>query len=185
MYGSKRVSRVTATTPDLLDRIGRALTAAYCARALPAFEDEPVARIGAILNSAPAETRDGLLEQMGAEDAGFAADLRRAIFTFADIPARLAPTDVPKSLRGLDSASLAAAIGGAEAAGGDVAGAAEFLLGNMSRRMADQLREEIEDRGRIRKSDAEEAMRAVVTAILAAKETGEITLITAEEDDAA
>lgn len=179
------VSRVTATTPELLDRIGRALATAYCARALPAFEDEPVTRIGAILNSAPAETRDGLLEQMGAEDADFAADLRRAIFTFADIPARLGITDVPKILRGLDAAALATALGGAGAAGGDEAAAAEFLLDNMSRRMADQLREEIEELGRVRKSDAEEAMRTVVAAILAARDAGEITLIAPEEDDTA
>lgn len=177
------VSRVTATTPALLDRIGRALAAAYCARPLPAFEDEPVARIGAILNSASAETRDGLLEQMGAEDANFAADLRRAIFTFADIPARLGPADVPKILRGLDGAALTTALGGAMAAGGPDADAAEFLLGNMSRRMADQLREEIEERGRIRKTDAEEAMRDVVAAILAARDGGEITLVTPEEEE--
>ena len=64
--------------------------------------------------------------------------------------------------------------------------AAEFLLSNMSSRMADSLREEIAERGAVKPRDAEVAMTEIVAAIRELQRAGEMALITEEaaEDDA-
>ena len=176
------VSQTSAIKPDAVRRIGEAIAAAHCQPAQSAFANPPVQRVGAILNSSLAATRDAVLEGLGSEDPGFAEQVRKAIFTFPDIPARLERVDVPKVVRAVDPADLVTALTFALAAGGADAEAAEFILTNMSQRMADNLREEIAERGRVRRADGEKAMGEVVTAIRNAVDAGEITLIVEDEE---
>ena len=94
------------------------------------------------------------------------------------IPARILPRDVPAILRGVDQADLVTALAGAAAE--DDKAAVTFLLANMSTRMADNLREEIGERGKVKLSETEEAMTQIVGAIRALVDEGTISLI--EED---
>jgi len=55
------------------------------------------------------------------------------------------------------------------------------MLANMSQRMAENLREEIKERGRVKRAEAEAAMARIVTAIRERADEGEITLIVADE----
>ncbi|PVA08024.1 FliG C-terminal domain-containing protein [Thalassorhabdomicrobium marinisediminis] len=178
------MSRTTTIRADAIARIGTGLAQQYCGAALPAFAETAESRIGAILNSSPASTRDQVLEGLMAEDRSFGEGVRKAIFTFADIPARLAALDVPKILRDIDQADLVRALGAAAGTDGPLAAAADHLLDNMSTRMADNLREEMGEVGTIKQSEAEAAQTAVVSAIRAAVDAGTITLIV-EEDEAA
>lgn len=171
------MSKTTNIKPDAIARIGAGLAQHYCGASLPAFTDSAESRIGAILNSSPAATRDQVLEGLISEDPTFGEGVRKAIFTFADIPARLAIPDVPKVLRDIDPADLVSALASATESGGPLAVAAEHLLGNMSTRMADNLREEMGEAGAIKQADGENAQTAVVTAIRAAADDGTITLI--------
>jgi flagellar motor switch protein FliG len=115
-----------------------------------------------------------------AEDADFAAEVRRAIFTFVHIPSRVAGRDAPKITRVVDQATLVTAF---TAAIGTPAleAASEFLLANISQRLAQGLREEMATRGKIREKDAEDAMTAIITAIRSLEAAGEITLVQAED----
>lgn len=177
------VSRTAAVLPDAVDRIGRALSQQYCGGTAPAFVQPPSQRVGAILNSSGAQTRDQVLEGLGSEDPDFADSVRKAIFTFLDIPARLAAPDIPKILRDVPGGDLVTALAAAEAAGGPAAAVAEFLLGNMSQRMAGNLREEMAETGKIKSSEGEAAQAVIVTAIRAAADGGQITLIAPEDDE--
>jgi flagellar motor switch protein FliG len=116
------------------------------------------------------------------QDPTFGESVRKAIFTFADIPARLAIADVPKVLRDIDQTDLVRALASATEMGGLLALAVAHLLDNMSTRMADNLREEMSEAGKIKQSDAEAAQTAVVTAIRAAADAGTITLNLDGED---
>ncbi|PRX29757.1 flagellar motor switch protein FliG [Meinhardsimonia xiamenensis] len=176
---SLAVSRTTAVRPETVQRIGQAILERLEAEPPSAFTAEPVKRLGAILNVSPAATRNRVLEEIEAEDANFAEGVRRAIFTFVNIPARIDPRDVPKITRAVEPAELVRALAAASRLGEEKA-AAEFILANMSQRMAGQLREEMEELGRLRPEEGEAAMTAVVTAIRALEEAGEIVL-TAEE----
>ncbi len=175
------ISKTANVTPEAVERIGWSLAAQLDQRPSQAFADGPGARVGAILNQSNASTRDGLLTALDEEDSNFASDVRRSIFTFAHIPIRVHPRDVPAILRGVDQAELVTALAGAVSEHDQTS--AEFVLSNMSSRMADNLREEVGERGKVRQSDAEDAMTQIVGAIRALVDEGTITLIEEESQE--
>ncbi|MEW9921442.1 flagellar motor switch protein FliG [Marimonas sp. MJW-29] len=174
------VSLTTAVTPEAVDRIGLSLATQLVAQPKRAFDAGPVERVGAILNSSSALTRDDVLTGLDETDQGFADAVRKAIFTFGNIPARIAPRDIPRILREVDQNRLVIALAGAEAAG--FAASRDFILENMSGRMADQLREEMEAAGRVKTADVEDAMSEVVATIREMEQSGDLLLVVDEDD---
>jgi flagellar motor switch protein FliG len=160
--------------PDTVRTIGHALAAQLAEETPPAFDGAPVGRIGEILNSSKPATRDGLLSALGEEDADLTAAVRRRIFTFTDIAARVEPRDIPKITRAIDQELLVTAL--AVADDRDSA-SVDFILANMSQRMAGQLRDEIEDRGKVKPDDSEDAKSRIVAAIRDLEQAGELALI--------
>ncbi len=169
-----------SVSPQTVDRIGQALVSQLDAEAPKAFDGGPVERVGAILNFSPAATRDDVLEGLDQEDRDFAAEVRKAIFTFINIPQRIDPRDVPKVTREVDGAMLIKALAAALNSEKEKK-AAEFILGSMSQRLAQQMRDEMEALGTVKAKDGEEAMSAVVTAIREMEAKGEIILVAEDE----
>lgn len=177
------VSQTGAVSPEAVDRIGLALAADLHDIPETAFAQGAVERVGAILNFSPSATRDDVLTGLDEADQEFANLVRRAIFTFVHIPDRVKPTDIPRISREVDQAVLVTALAGA--ASGDLAPVAEFILNNMGKRMAEAMREEMQERGSVRLRDAEEAMTAVVNAVRTLEAAGEIAYVAAAEDEGA
>ncbi len=175
------MSMTDAVTPDAVDRIGLSLAAQVDAEPPKAFRAQPSERVGAILNFSRAAKRDELLTALDEEDQNFAQAVRKSIFTFAHIPDRLNPIDVPKLSRDLDQETLAKVIAGA-VSDADKA-SVEFILNNLSKRMGEALKETSEEFGTLPPKDAEVAMGAVVKVIRDLEDSGEITLIKPAEDD--
>lgn len=176
---SYAISQTEKVEPDTIRRIGLSLAAQLDAEPAGAFDDGPVARVGAILNSSRAATRDDVLAGLDETDAAFAAEVRRAIFTFANLPERVVPRDLPRIMRGVDQAVLVTALAHAATAP-ETAKAAEFLLGNISKRMADTLREEVQEAGAVKEQDGEDAMAQIIAEIRRLVDAGELVL-TAED----
>ncbi len=174
------ISKTTNVTPEAVERIGWSLAAQLDQRPEPAFRDGPGERVGAILNQSAAAMRDGLLTALDEEDVDFAKTVRQSIFIFSHIPTRIQPRDIPAILRGVEQPVLVTALAGAST-DEDLA-TAEFFLANMSSRMADNLREEMAERGKVKQTDSEDAMSQIVAAIRALLDEGAITL--AETEDA-
>jgi flagellar motor switch protein FliG len=172
------VSRTGAISPAMVRTIGEALVAQLGTEQASAFADGPVDRVGAILNFAPSSTREDVLSGLDETDVEFAEQVRRAIFTFANIPSRLDARDVPKIIREIDQAALVRAIA---AASGDDQPAADFILANMSQRMADSLREEAREIAPMSEPASDAAKAAVVGVIRALEAAGELFLL-AEDD---
>lgn len=172
------MSLTARIAPETVRRIGLSLAAQLDQQPPKAFDAGPVERIGAILNVSAADTRDDVLVGLEQADRAFAEEVRRAIFTFAHIPRRVEARDVPKILRGVDQAQLVTAL--AAATTDALAPAADFILANISQRMAGGLKEEIAARGKIKPRDGEDAMNAVVAAIRALESSGEIALVQEE-----
>ena len=174
------VSQTGNVDPETVRRIGLSLVGQLDAQPARAFESGPVERVGAILNVSAALTRDDVLAGLQETDADFADLVRRAIFTFMHLPRLVLGRDVPKIIRLVDQpvlvTALAATVGVAE-----LETAAEFMLANMSQRMAQGLREEMVTRGRVKEKDAEAAMAMVVMAIRQLEAAGEIILVQQEE----
>ncbi|MFN4153624.1 MAG: flagellar motor switch protein FliG [Paracoccaceae bacterium] len=169
------VSMTGNVDPETVRRIGMSLAAQLDAQPARAFDAGPVERVGAILNISTAATRDDVLIGLDAEDADFAEQVRKAIFTFAHIPARIMPRDIPKIIRLVDAAVLVTAFTAAQGHPRN-APAVEFILANMSQRMAQSLREEMEIRGKVKEKDAEVAMTTIVTTIRQLEGAGEIVM---------
>jgi flagellar motor switch protein FliG len=176
------VSLTSNVAPQAVERIGISLAGQLDNVKVKAFETGPVERVGAILNSSTSLTRDDMLSGLEETDQGFATAVRKAIFTFANIPARVSPRDIPAILRLADQSQLVIALAGAEAAG--MKNVQDFILENMSGRMADQLREDVADAGVVKPSDAEDAMSAFVTVIREMEADGNLQLIVEEDEEA-
>ncbi|WP_254442493.1 flagellar motor switch protein FliG [Ruegeria arenilitoris] len=175
------VSKTANVTPEAVERIGWSLAAQLDQLPIPAFQDEPGERIGAILNRSAATTRDGLLTALDEEDADFATVVRQSIFTFAHIPERIMSRDVQAILREVEQPVLVNALAGATS--GEDRAAADFILKSISSRMADSLRDEMEERGRVKQPEAEEAMSQIVGAIRTLQDAGALTLVEQEDSD--
>lgn len=166
--------------PQALQRIGLVLAQAADALPHPGMEKPASDRMGDILNFASADLRDDVLELLDREDAEFAEDVRRAIFIFAHIPERVEPRDIPRIVRAVDQQVLVRAL--AQKSENEAA-AAEFILKNLSQRMADGLREEAESLATLRPKDAEDAGNEVVAVIRRMQMDEELTLIQPEDDE--
>ncbi|MBE9635613.1 flagellar motor switch protein FliG [Salipiger mangrovisoli] len=174
------VSMTAGISPEAVDRIGLSLAAQLDAEPPRAFAKRADERVGAILNHAASAKRDEVLEGLEETDKDFAEAVRRAIFTFADIPARLRKQDVPKITRDVPPEQLTVAI--AAATTETDLPAAEYLLENMSKRMAAALREDAAGMS-VKGKKGEAAMNAVVSAIRELVSVGEIELKSDEEED--
>ncbi len=174
------VSLTSNVSPGAVDRIGLSLAAQLDLQPVPAFDSGAAVRLGAILNSSNSPTRDEVLTGLDENDQILATAVRKEIFTFGNIPARIDPRDVPRILREVSQEALVIAMAGAEQAGFD--DARDFILDNMSSRMADQLRDDMSEAGKLKLPEIDEAMAAVIIAIRAMEEGGDLVLIVEEDE---
>ncbi|MEM9232434.1 MAG: FliG C-terminal domain-containing protein, partial [Pseudomonadota bacterium] len=176
------MSQTSAVTPEAVDRIGLSLAAQLHDVPDVAFNQDPEHRVGAILNYSAAGTRDEVLTGLEEADEDFAAKVRKAIFTFNNIADRVQALDVPKIVRELEQERLVLALGHglSDETGKAIA---DFILDNMSKRMAETIREEIQEGGKIKRKDGEAAQTELVNAIRELEANGEIVLVIEDEDD--
>ncbi|MFD1795443.1 flagellar motor switch protein FliG [Paracoccus aurantiacus] len=166
--------------PPALRRIGVALLQAAETLPAPVLDGGPIEKVGAILNFTTSGTRDEVLVGLDQDDADFANEVRKAIFTWANIPKRIDPRDIPRIVREADQQALLRAIAGAKDAN---RASAEFILGALSSRMADAIREDVETLGRVSQNDTEDAMSEIVAGIRRMEDAGDLFLIAGEVDE--
>ena len=179
------VSLTADVDPETVHCIGNAILSQIDAQPIRAFELPPVKRVGAILNVAPARIRDDLLRGLDEDDADFAESVRKAIFTFVNIPERLALRDVARVIRNIEQADLVTLIAAGNSAetNPEVSATIDFLLANISQRLAESLREEAETHSPPRERQLEAAMSAIISAIRNLESSGEITLRQPPDED--
>lgn len=175
------VRQTKTVTPETVDRIGLSLAAQVDARPEMAFNQTPGERVGAILTESPAAKRDEVMDALDEEDQDFATDVRKSLFTYALIGKRLRPVDVPKITRVVPQQDLVTAIAFAKTE--EDIEASEFMLGNMSARMATNIREEVEERGKVNRKQGEAAMSNIVSVLREMVVNDEIELKPMDEDD--
>lgn len=167
------VSETAEIAPDTVRRIGLSLAATLKAEPPRAFVTGAVNRVGAILNMSEAATREGVLKGLEEDDKDFADEVRRSIFTFPDIPRRIEALDVPLVMRAVDQATVVTVVAAADS---ETQLAVDYLLDNMSKRMAGTIKDEAAEMGQPKAKQAEIARRAVLEAIRNLLDTNQITL---------
>jgi flagellar motor switch protein FliG len=111
------ISVTTGVTPQAIELIGISTVDQLGTQPVQAFDDSSVERVGAILNFARAQTRDDVLVGLDETDPKFAEDVRKSIFTFANIPERIDPRDVPKITKDVALEQLLTALSAALSTG--------------------------------------------------------------------
>lgn len=140
-------------------------------------KDPRLEEVGEILGSLPRGLRTAALQKLEEADIDRAAAVRKALLSLEDIPERLPTRGVQTIFREVEPSIL---MSGLAAAQQDVPEAAEFLLGNISQRMADQYRENMAEVKLESQSDSDKAIGALLREILSLSRRGQITLLAAQ-----
>ena len=128
-----------------------------------------------LLNRADGDTEKAVVDGLREVNAELADRVRLAMFSFDDLVS-LGDREVQQILRSVDSKDLAIALKGADAAVQDK------ILGNLSSRASDTLREEIELLGRVRMAAVEESRATILRVVRDLEEQGQIVLERAGDD---
>lgn len=166
------VSLTREISPEAVARIGSALASRLDERPVFAFASDPEQRMGDILNSVASERRDDVLSGLEDSDPDFATAVRKALFTFADIPSRVNATDAPRIVREIAQDDLATALAFAEANGQQEVGA--FLLAGLPRRMGEAIQEAVQEKGTVSRKAGEAACTAIAGTIRTLQQSGDI-----------
>lgn len=127
----------------------------------------------AILDMLPAALRDGLMTHLEAADAPIATALRRALMTFEQLPDRLNEGAVAALFRTADRDALLRALKHGDANAPETV---NFLLSNISKRMAEQFREDLTALPTPSTADGESAQRTVIGVLKRLEKSGDIKI---------
>lgn len=168
------MSRMSPPSSDIIDMISDAIEKELLApiAGKPALGDAG-AIVGDIINNLPAEKRDELLEQLVEADQEIGNEVRKAVLTFEELHERLPGAAAPLLLREVDRDILMKAL---KYAGENAPQTLEFLLGNISKRMAEQYREELEEMAELNTDDGEKAQRQVTSVVKRLAKSAELKL---------
>ena len=129
-----------------------------------------------ILNSVDRGTERHLLEALEEKDAELVDEIRKRMFVFEDI-VKLDNHSVQRVLKEIDNRDLAIALKGTTAE------VTKVIFDNISKRLQEMVREDMDLMGPIRIRDVEEAQQKIVTLIRKLDDSGEIVISRYEEDD--
>jgi flagellar motor switch protein FliG len=137
-------------------------------------KDPRLEEVGEILGSLPRSLREAALKKLDEADIDRAAAVRKALLCLEDIPERLPTRGVQTVFREIEPDILMA---GLAAASTEVPEASDFLLGNISQRMADQYKENMAEVIQDTQTERDKAIGALLREILSLSRRGQITLI--------
>ena len=174
------IPQTAGVTPHAVDRIGQSLMAQLDNKPERAFNTLPEDRIAAILTAASDDLRDEVMSGLRKTDPELAERVLAGVFTFVDIPTRIAAVDVATAVKTVAQTDIVIAL--CYANGNGMEEVSEFILGGLSRRMAETIREEIEERGSVKTKEGEADVTALVSGIQGQISAGEISFVDLNDD---
>ena len=129
-----------------------------------------------IINSLDRSTEKHILEELEMADGELAEEIRKRLFVFEDI-AKLSNQAIQRTLKEINNTDLAVAL---KMATEEVSKA---ILGNISKRLAEMLQDDMDVMGPVRVRDVEEAQQKIVNVIRKLEDAGEIIVARGEGDE--
>ncbi len=129
-----------------------------------------------ILNSVDRGTERHLLESLEESDAELVEEIRKRMFVFEDI-VKLGNQAVQRVLKEIDNRDLAVALKGSSTEVSTV------IFNNISSRLQEMIKEDMEFMGPIRVREVEEAQQKIVNVIRQLDDAGEIIISRGSEDE--
>lgn len=171
----RRVATMGQTNPEIIQEVERGLESRMSSVMSQQFEKAGgVPTVAEILNVTDRATERSLLENLAQEDPDLVEEIRRLMFVFEDIN-KFSGKDVQTVLKNVETSQWAMALKGASEE------LKQKILGNMSQRAADMLREEMEYLGPVRLSTVEQVQQQIVDVVRHLEDSGEISLQASEE----
>ena len=167
---ARRIATMDRTSPDVIKEVERVLESK-----LSSLVNQDYTIIGGvdavveILNTVDRGTEKHIMETLEVEEPELADEIRKKMFVFEDI-LLLDDRSIQRVLRDVDNNDLAIACKGSTE---EVQNA---IFGNMSKRLAEMIREDMEFMGPVRMKDVEEAQQKIVNIIRKLEDSGEIVI---------
>ena len=167
---ARRIAVMDRTSPEIIKEVERVLE-----KKLSSLVTEDYTATGGlqaivdILNSVDRGTEKFIMETLEIEDADLAEEIRKRMFVFEDI-LQLDNRSIQRFLREVDNNQLALALKGATEE------VQNLIFNNMSKRLSEMIKEDIEFMGPVRLKDVEEAQQKIVNVIRKLEDAGEIII---------
>lgn len=129
--------------------------------------------IGEVLSLIPTDKRDNLVDFLKQRYEAKLPLIQRGLFTVEGLPDLLPRNAVPVVFKELDQKVVLRILASFRGANDAVS---EYLLGNISSRMADQYREDLKEIGGLAPSEAETVQREFLTTLMDMRRRGVITI---------
>jgi flagellar motor switch protein FliG len=174
----RRVANMGQTNPEVIREVEIGLENRMASVMSQSFENAGgVSSVAEILNVTDRATERALLENLAQEDPDLVEEIRRLMFVFDDIN-KLSDKDVQTVLKNVEAQQWAMALKGASEE------LKAKILGNMSQRASQMLKEEMEFLGAVRLSDVESVQQQIVDIVRRLEDTGELTIQGGAEEEA-
>lgn len=175
-----RMGPAASADAAVAERIGKVIARDFLPVALNRRgKQEPADLIASVINHVSGPSRDRLLDAMTNAAPKLAEAVRKVMFTFDHIPQRINPRDVGAITKTVEEETLLRAM----KAAGEQHKTTEFILGNISKRLAERLREDMVALPDATRKEGEAAQAEVVAAVIELRDSGAIKIIVPEEDE--
>lgn len=167
---AQRIATMDSTSPEVIKEVELVLE-----RKLSSMVTQDYASTGGIqsivdiLLAVDRGTEKFIMETLEIQNAELADNIRKRMFVFEDI-INLDSVSIQRFIREIENSDLAVALKGSTEE------VREVIFGNMSKRMAEMLREDMEFMGPVRLRDVEESQQKIVNVIRKLEEAGEIII---------
>jgi flagellar motor switch protein FliG len=165
---TRRIAVMDRTSPEVVKEIESVLESKFSNILAQDFTTTGgVQAVVDILNSVDRGTEKHIMEDLDTKDAELSEEIRRRMFVFEDIIA-LDNRSIQRIIREIDNSQWAIALKGASEEVKDL------IFTNMSKRLVEMIKEDIEFMGPVRIRDIEDAQQNIVNIIRKLEEDGEI-----------
>jgi flagellar motor switch protein FliG len=165
---TRRIAIMDRTSPEVVKEIEKVLETKFSGMLSQDFTTAGgIQSVVDILNSVDRGTEKFIMEELDIRDAELSEEIRRRMFVFEDIVS-LDNRSIQRVIREIDNAQWAIALKGASEE------VKEVIFTNMSKRLVEMIKEDIEFMGPVRIRDIEEAQQNIVNIIRKLEEDGEI-----------
>nr|WP_156647194.1 flagellar motor switch protein FliG [Lentibacillus sp. JNUCC-1] len=174
---ARRIALMDSTSPDIISQVEQILE-----RKISSSLTEDYAQTGGIpavvevLNGVDRSTERTILDALEVQDPDLAEEIKKRMFVFEDIVI-LDNRAIQRVVREVDNEDLRLSL---KVASDEVK---DIVFKNMSQRMAETFKEEMEFMGPVRLRDVEEAQTRIVGTIRRLEEIGEIVIARGGGDD--
>ncbi|MCA0754033.1 flagellar motor switch protein FliG [Paenibacillus sp. N4] len=174
---ARRIALMDSTSPEVISQVERVLEQKLSATVTQDYTNAGgIDSIVQILNGVDRGTERTILDSLEIQDPELAEEIKKRMFVFEDI-VNIDNRSIQRIIRDIENADLQLAL---KVASEEVR---EAIFRNMSKRMAETFKEEMEFMGPVRLRDVEEAQTRIVATIRRLEEAGEIIIARGGGDD--